>query len=281
MEAEKNAINISLSSLWKIFINRFWILLIVGVVCFAGLFAYSKLTFVPQYESTGKMYILRQRQSDEYQQNYDYQSSLLITADCTEILKTRAVLEQVIQELPDLDGKYTYNDLKSRISVSNPTETRILEISVRADTQKDARLITDKLGEVGARKITELLGDDQADYFEKGYVPSTPCNTPSVVTMALISFAAMVLIYGVFVLIFIKNEHIGTSEEIEKRLHVAMLGEIPDASKTQRRGGPMRYLRRYGKYGKYSQYSYMYGYGYGAKDAKKSKKKQKTDKEGK
>ncbi len=279
MESENNVTNtLTLSVLWKVFAKRFLILLIVGVLCFAGLSLYSNLTFDPEYQSVGEAYILRDAKGDQYDQNVNYQASLLIVKDCTYILQSRTVLDEVRIYLKETYGyKYSIDQLKGAVSISTPDEegTRVLVITAKAESPIRAKRIVDAIGTIGTKILTgQILKDDQIRFYQEGYVPTGPCNLPSPMIMVLISVAVVAVLYLIFVLIFLSNEHIGTSEEIERRLHVAMLGEIPDAAKTQRRRGPLRYLRKYGKYGKYGQYSYMYGYGYGEKK-KKSKKQDK------
>ncbi len=245
MEAENSTLNISAQILIKVLVKRFWILLIIGALSFGIIFSYTMLTFVPEYESTGRLYVLRQRGEDDSQQNADYQVSLLVAADCTHILKDHIVVDAVIDEL---DLKMSYKKLSDSISVYNPEETRILYVTVTAGDPEDAARIVDSVCSIGARVITDLMGEEQAKFYGKGEVVKTPSNQPSVLLIALISVAIMVVVYGVWVLILSQSEHIGAGDSIKERLGVAVLGDIPNAN---RRG---KFYGRYGKYGQYKQY---------------------------
>lgn len=242
MDAENNTITITPASLLKVLTKRFWILLIVGVLSFAVMFLYTSLTFVPQYESTGRLYILRQPGENDSQQNADYQVSLLVTADCAQILKDHVVVDAVIEEL-GLD--MTYEQLSRNIAVENPAETRILYVTITAGDPAGAKNIADKVCEIGADVITNLMGEDQAKFYGEGKLSDEPSNTPSVLIMGLISLALMLVVYAVFYILFMGNDHIGSGESIEERLNVSILGDIPNANRRNKGRG------YYGHYGKY------------------------------
>ncbi len=240
MDAENNTITISAEGLIKVFTKRFWILLLVGVLSFALMLLYTVVAFVPQYESTGRLYILRQPGENDSQQNADYQVSLLVTADCAQILTDHVVVDAVIEEL-GLD--MTYEQLSRRIAVQNPTETRILYVTVTAGDPTEAKQIVDKVCEIGAEVITDLMGEDQAKFYGVGKVSEDPSNAPSVLFMGLISVALMIVVYIIFYIIFAINDHVGSGDAIEERLHVAILGDIPNANRRNKERGA------YGKYG--------------------------------
>ena len=73
-----------------------------------------------------------------------------LTQDYMVIVKTRPVLEQVIADLKlDMD----YKELEKKITVENPSDTRIMQITI---TDKDAALaqsITQDLAEVTAKTV--------------------------------------------------------------------------------------------------------------------------------
>lgn len=258
MEVEKKSADVSVQTLWKVFSRRFWILLIVGAVCFALMFTYSKLTFVPKYEATAKMFILRSKTigTDNAVDDNNYVVAELVAQDCEELLHERVVLETVLEELKEegLDLNMTWRELEKCMETERATESLNLGVTVTADSPEKAAQIADKICKVGAVKIKEVLLEEHARFYQPSEIVDSPCNEPSPWIMALISAAIMLVLYGVFVFVYVRNDYIGSAAEIQQRLDVVVLGDIPDADKI-------------GKH---------YGYHYGHDDTKKDvKEKQK------
>lgn len=85
------------------------------------------MTYVPKYEAKATLYILKQDASKTAASS-DFSTALSVVNDCAYILRMESVLDEVIEEL----GLNTnYSTLRSRISTSNPEETRILEVRHR------------------------------------------------------------------------------------------------------------------------------------------------------
>ena len=87
------------------------------------------------------------------------------------IVKTRPVLEQVIADLKlDMD----YKELEKKITVENPSDTRIMQITI---TDKDAALaqsITQDLAEVTAKTVAEKMDVKSPTIIEKAYKADKP-----------------------------------------------------------------------------------------------------------
>ena len=81
---------------------------------------------VPQYESTSQFYVLSKSMS--ITSLADIQTGTSLTNDYMVIVEGRPVLEQVIENL-GLDE--TYSSLKKKVTLNNPSNSRILEITVR------------------------------------------------------------------------------------------------------------------------------------------------------
>ncbi len=240
MEVEKKNTEITAATLWKVMVKRLYVLLIVGIASFALMFAVSHLTFVPKYESTAKMFILRQNTlNGGTVDDNNYVVADLIAKDCEELLHERVVMETVLEELKaeGLDLKMTWRELESCMKTELAEESLNLGVTVRADTPEKAARIADKICEVGERKIKEVLLEDHAQFYQPGEIIKTPCNQPRPLLMAVISLGLMIVLYIIFVFLFVRNDYIGEISELEQRLGVAVLGDIPDANKIGKKYG--------------------------------------------
>lgn len=129
---ESNTIEIDVLSLLKtIWRKKFFIL--VTAVLGAGLaFVYSSFLVTPQYDSTTRIYVVSQNvETGAGLTNQDLQAGSYLVKDYKEIILSQDVLTQVATEL-NLN-----ENLKEKVSVSIPVDTRIVSISVRdADQMK-------------------------------------------------------------------------------------------------------------------------------------------------
>lgn len=249
---------IDLLDLWRVFVRRVWIILLVMVICAVAYFACDRATFVPQYESTATMYILRQgKDTESYaeqfasQLNTNFTLAMNVVTDCTYLLQDRKVVDQVIE---DLKLDMTYDELSQAITITNPTDTRILKVQVKAESPKKAQKIVNKLCTVGADGIRDAMGIGQANFYEKGVYNPKPCNQTPKSRYLMVALIAALLTYMYFVVRFLLDDGIHSEEDVEKYLGLTVLAEIPDINGDNNRG-------RYG--GKYGRYGYGYGAQYG------------------
>ena len=274
---------ITFSDLWRIFLHRLWIMVLAMVLVMGAYITYDKLTYVPEYSSTATLYILKQNsettQNQYYSQDYeDFTLALKVVNDCNQLLKSHSVLDTVIE---DLGLEMSYNTLRGSISTSNPEETRILTVTVRAATPELAKRVVDCVCDVGVAKITEAMGFKQVNLYEYGILNTSPSNATSPMSYVILGVAAMAAVYVVFFLAYLFDDRLKTDEEIERALELTVIGDIPNADehknhkygyyKYGKKYGYRRYSRYgYGRYGKYGRYGYgqygAYGYGQGPEE---------------
>lgn len=241
---------VTLEDLWDLFLQRLLIMVLAAAVAVGALFAVKTVTYVPMYESTATLYILRQADESTSSGDVanDFSLALKVVNDCTYLLKSHTVLDQVIEEL---NLTVDYNTLYRAVSAHNPESTRILEVTVEAESPELAKQIVDKICELGKDSISDAMGFEQVNLFEYGVLDDTPCNKTSVLAYALAGALVAVAVYLVYLLIYLLDDRIRTGEDIENCLGLSVLGEIPDAKEA-------------GK----NRYGYYRGYGSGTKQKK-------------
>ena len=247
---------VSFRDLWDIFIQKIWIIALVFVLVTVGLFTVNTVTFTPEYRSTATMYILRQnvKQLSSEQNNADevatdFSSALDVVRDCDYLMKSYTVVEKVKN---NLDLTADYHELSKRISTSNPENTRILEVSVTAESPEEAQRMVDDLCEVGAKAINETMGFEQIRLYESGNLNYEPCNKTKPIIYVFVGLIAAVITYSVFLVLFLLDTTIKSDEDIENYLGLSILGDIPEANNDKKNKQKYRY--------KYRRKGYGYGY---------------------
>ena len=152
----------------------------------------------------------------------DLQSSTQLTQDYMILVKSRTVTEKVISDL----GLNTTNEkLAKQISVSTPSDSRVLEITVSNNDQYEAKRIADKVAEISADSICDIMQIEKVNVFEEANIPEKP-SSPNCLKNAIIVLG-MVLAIAIVVIRFVMNDTINTSEDIEKYLGISTLALIP------------------------------------------------------
>ncbi len=237
---------IMLEDLWRILVERWVWIAVVAVLFTVGMFALDRATFVPQYESTSTLYLLRQESADDKVASSmvsDFSIGLNVVNDCTHLIKSHSVLDETIESL-GLNA--TYEQLEKSISTFSPEESRVMEVTVVAGSPQAAKAIVDKVCEIGRERIKDAVDFDQVRVFEKGTLEEKPCNVKGMSTFICFGLIAAILMYCFFLTLFLLDDKLYTDEEIERYLGLSVLGDIPSVNDTKSKA-------------KYRYYRYGYG----------------------
>lgn len=216
---------VTLKDIWSILVKRFWIVAAIAAFCVVAAYAVNRFLYVPMYRSTATLYILRQEDSDYSYSSSDFSMALSVVNDCNYLLKSHAVIDEVIDKL---QLTMSYSELSSSISTSNPTSTRILQVSVVTTDSALSKQIVDCLCAIGVEKINGAMGFNQVNFYEYGTTSSSPCNKTSNLTYITIGAGVAVFTYAAFIIAFLLDDRLTSKEDVEKALGLSVLGEIPN-----------------------------------------------------
>ena len=220
---DNDEIEIDVSEIFHVLLSKFWAILLAGIIAALAVIAATLLFITPQYESTTKMYVLSKQDSNTLT-SQDMQTSLSLTKDYAELIKSRTVTEGVITQL-NLD--MTHEELLKKMTVDSATDTRILSISVRDADPYVACEIANAIRDVAANHIKNVMDIDAVNVVESANIPDHKVS-PSIAKNGLIGGALGVIVAVAIVLItYISNDTIKTQEDVERYLGLSTLGTIP------------------------------------------------------
>lgn len=219
---EDDEIEIDLQELFFELVSN-WVMIAISTVLVALImFCISKFIMVPQYQSTAQLYVLTK--STSITNLADLQTSTNLTNDYKVVVTGRPVLEKVIANLR-LDE--TYAGLNERVSVNNPSNSRILEITVTDPSPEMAKMIADEVADVGAAFISEKMDQDPPSVIQYGYV-SKNAVSPNILMNTVLGAAIGAIIAMVIVIVtYLLNDTVMTAEDIERKLGMNVLGSLP------------------------------------------------------
>lgn len=217
-------IEIDLKELFAVLLGKFWIICMAGIGLALAVFLISKFALEPKYESTTKIYVLNKQDSTSTITYSDLQSGSQLTKDYMTLVTSRPVTEQVIAEL-DLDMRH--EDMVKIISVDNPSDTRILNITVEYNDPFLAKQIADAIREAAAVHITTVMDIEQVNVVEEANIPESP-SSPNVMRNAVIGGVVGIFLASfAILLIYMIDDTIKTPDDIERYLDISVLSSIP------------------------------------------------------
>ncbi len=199
-----------------------WIVLAAilgGGISFAG----TRVLMTPMYESTTTMLVLTSETT--LSSLSELQLGTQLTNDYEILTKSRAVLETVIE---NLNLNLGYEQLNNMVSISNPEDSRIMEITLSYPDPEEAKTIVDEIASVTSEFIGDQMEGIPPKIIDQGEVPSGP-SSPSVSRNTLLgTLLGIVVSCGIITVITVMDDTIRTEEDIEYYLGIPTLASVPD-----------------------------------------------------
>ena len=226
---ENQAVEIDVFAMLKTLWKRKFSIVLVALVFAIAAFGYSAFLAKKEYQSTSRIYVVsRQNQDNNALTNSDLQAGSYLVKDYREIILSQNVLSQAIEELK-LD--MTPAELSKKISVSVPTDTRILSITAKDGDPKEAARIANGLRNVAAEKIISVTKVSDVTTLDEAEVPQTP-SSPNIRRNVLLGFIAGAgLMVVLMVVVEVLDDRVKRPEDIEELMGLALLGIVPDIKK--------------------------------------------------
>ena len=226
---ENQAVEIDVFATLKVLWKRKFSIILVALVFAIAAFGYSAFLAKKEYQSTSRIYVVsRQNQDNNALTNSDLQAGSYLVKDYREIILSQNVLSQAIEELK-LD--MTPVELSKKISVSVPTDTRILSITAKDGDPKEAARIANGLRNVAAEKIISVTKVSDVTTLDEAEVPQSP-SSPNIRRNVLLGFVAGAgLIVVLLVVVEVLDDRVKRPEDVEELMGLPLLGVVPDIKK--------------------------------------------------
>lgn len=222
-DKSRDEVEIDLLEILKALKNKIMFILAAGLlaVCISGAFTHFAVT--PMYQSMSSILVLSKETT--LTSLADLQLGTSLTSDYTVLIKSTPVLEQVIENL-NLD--ISYEELKAKTTITNPTDSRILEITVEDADPILAKKIVDEIAEVSSDYIGDKMEVIPPKIIETGKIPVVR-SSPSVKKNVLLGFVFGAFVCAALIAVnAIMDDSLKTEEDIVKYLDTSVLAVVPD-----------------------------------------------------
>lgn len=224
-QREEDIVEIDLLEIFQVLIGRIWLIICAGLLVAGVCFAISRYVIAPVYESTTKIYILNKSENTGITYS-DVQMGTQLTKDYAELISSRYVLEQVIGQL---SFRLEYDDLLHMVSVSTPSDTRIVAITVKDTDPVKAMNIANLVREVASEHIQNVMDIDAVNIVEEANMPTKKAGPSCVKWTLLGGLVGCMLSAAVILVRHLLDDTIKSSEDVEKYLGLSTLALIPIA----------------------------------------------------
>ena len=223
---EANMIEIDVLSLLRTIWRKKFLILLTAILTTGLAFAYSAFLATPQYDSTTRLYVVTQS-SDNVAgiTNQDLQAGSFLVQDYKEIILSQDVLKNVTTTLGITD------DIKEKITVNIPVDTRILSITVRDSDPNQAATIANTLRDEAAKKIIEVTKVSDVTTLEAA-LPAEKPSTPQTKRNLVLGFIVGAFLATALVIVLeVLDDRVKRPQDIEEGLGMTLLGVVPQAAK--------------------------------------------------
>lgn len=188
-------IEVDLLDMCKYILSK-WVFILIGMVVFAGAgFGYAKVKSVTEYSSKMQVYVTVPKTSDKV---LIRDSASEMAYDYVQLVKTDLIIDKVAKE-----AKLSKNKVRKAISAELVEGSRLIQVEVKSDSQKDVKKISKEVLPVFQNVVQKDLGRNKlviADHPSKIKAEQTVSTKKFLAVGAVGGF---VVVAGVFFVLYL------------------------------------------------------------------------------
>ena len=231
---------IDIGHLSSIFLKRFWAILLVAVLIAAGFFLHAKLFIKPTYQSHFTAYVNNKNTDTAANTSTgDLTASMGLVYVYQDIMTSRSVLERAAKACGT-----TYNKISGCVTATVSETAPVVTVTVETNSKRLSLQLAEKIAEFAPDKVAEVVDGSSMRIIDHPVAPngkSSPNVSKRTFTGFLIGFAFATVLFVFRDLIY---DTVQSSDDIERRYSVPVIGNIPDIYLAERAGERYGYGKR-------------------------------------
>jgi len=228
MDKQNDEITIDLRKIFfQIWKNKTLIALITLIFALIGYLG-SAFFISPKYQATADLIVNNRNEENSSSSttisNSDLQASSNLVDTYSVILTEHELMQQVIS---DLGLDYSYETLKSKISVTSVNSTQVMRVTVTDGEAEEALRIVTDLVRLAPERIMTAVNAGSVAVVDQPWTSGKPVS-PNVMRNTMIAgLIGLMLCLAEIVIMEILNDKFKTTEDIRTVLDLPVLGVIP------------------------------------------------------
>ena len=198
---------------------------LIVALCLLGAlaaFGITRYLMTPQYKATSTIYVVSRK--DSAINMSDLQIGTALTQDYIKVFSMWEVHEEV---LSNLNLQYSYSHMKKHLSVTNTTNTRMLDIAFTSPDPQEAADVANEYAKVASAFIAETMSTDKPNIVSVALTPSNPVSPSKVRNVAVGFLAGGVLAAAIVFIQMMIDDKIKTAEDIRRYTGLVNLAIVP------------------------------------------------------
>jgi len=245
-------------AIWDIFlsvIGKWWLVLLVAILFGGVAMVYTDATYVDTYESYGSIFLVEKKENQFGSSEISYTG--MVMDDYIYRVTTEENFRKAVDLLPEelravyLDATNQVNEaelesyirqicasvdwktLRSATSIENVENTHYLRVVVQSTDPILSYAATNAVLKASLVSLSDFFGVEEVAIDEQPRLSYMPASSKSYTLAVLAALVGMALVAGVLVLLYLRDDKINTSEDVEKYLGLPVLAMIPETEITE------------------------------------------------
>ena len=221
----KSGSDISVIDIINMMLTFWWFIVIFAILVGGATYTYFKISSIPEYKSTAKMYVNTEAQQTSTDVNANAltgAANLLPTY--IDVLQSKEFLTKVSD---DLDNRYSVKDITSMTKLEGVIDTNIISIAVTHEDARVAYLVSSSIVNNAPTEISRVFGGGSTkltEYPEEAKEPEELHTTRNAaIGLVIGAVIAMLIIF----LVNLFDTRVKSKDELMSKYGLPIIGEIP------------------------------------------------------
>lgn len=244
-------------AVWDILLSvvgKWWLILLVAILFGGVMKVYIDATYVDSYESYGSIFLVEKTEDqfgigeisytgmvmDDYiyrvstEENFRKAVGLLsdelraVYRDSHSQVDEKELEEYIQRVCASINWSY----LRSATSIENVENTHYLRVVVESTDPILSYAATNAVLKASLVSLSDFFGVEEVAIDEQPRLSYAPASSKSYTMALLAALIGAALVVGVLVLLYLRDDKINTSEDVEKYLGLPVLAMIPETEMT-------------------------------------------------
>lgn len=202
--------------------KRIKYLLGVAFTFFVCTVIYVFIIATPIYEATAQLYVVNSQ--DSVVNLSDLQIGSYLASDYQWIFKTWEVNQQVIE---NLNLPYTVEEIKEMLTVTNPSNTRILLLTFASEDAAEAAAVANEYANIASQYISDYMLTAKPSIISIALEPLKPARPKKLLVVSVVTLLSVVVGVWIMFIVFLYSDKIKTAEDLKKYIGMEPIAVVP------------------------------------------------------
>lgn len=207
-------------------LKKRWKLIVVITLCatlLSGVVSFFVLK--PQYEATTKVFIGKEEGAEQGYNQSDVIMYQKLMKTYSEAIKTKDLVGRALE---DVKTELEVKEVLAGLTVTNVTDTQILEIKFKGKNPKEARDIVAAVTGEFINTSKTLVANGNVRVIEEVVVPENPVSPNKKMNIAIAFLLGLMASVGLCFLLEFMDNTFKSKEQLEREIDIPVLGTIPN-----------------------------------------------------